>query len=56
MRDVARVANDDQAAGAGVDYVVETLAQRAAWSDYIQGPEKPGILPFCQLMKLIPWR
>jgi len=54
--DVAWVADDDQATGAGVDYVVETLAQRPAGSDYIQGPQKPGILSFCQLVKLIPWR
>ena len=32
-------AYDDQTAGAGVDYVVETLAQRTARSDDVQGPQ-----------------
>ena len=48
------VADDDQAAGARVDDVVDSLAQRAAGSDDVQGPEKPGILSFGQLVKLIP--
>ena len=56
MGDVAGVADDDQAAGAGVDDVVDPLAQGAARRDDVEGPEEPGILPFRQLVKLIPWR
>jgi hypothetical protein len=46
VRNVTWITDDDQAAGAGVDDIVETLAQRPTGSDYIQGPEKPGILSF----------
>ena len=33
------VADDDQAAGAGVDDVVDALAQRAARRDHVEGPQ-----------------
>jgi hypothetical protein len=37
--DVVELADDDQAAGARVDDVVDTLAQSAARSDYVKGSE-----------------
>ena len=54
MGDVAGVADDDQATGAGVDDVVDALAQGATRRDDVQGPQEPGILTFRQLVKLIP--
>ena len=54
MGDVVGVADDDQAAGPRVDDVVDPLAQRAAGGDDVECSEKPGILPFRQLVKLIP--
>ncbi len=46
MGNVARVADDNQPAGARMDDVVNTLAQGTAWSDNVQGPQQPGILTF----------
>ena len=46
MGDLVELADDDQPAGAGVDDVVDALAQGTAGGDDIQGPEKPGILTF----------
>jgi hypothetical protein len=37
--DVVELADDDQAAGTGVDDVVDTLAQSAARGDYVKGSE-----------------
>ena len=39
MGDVVGVADDDQAAGAGVDDVVDPLAQGAAGRDHVEGPQ-----------------
>ena len=55
VRDVVGIADDDQAAGAGMDDVVDALAQGAARRDDVKRSEKPGILTFRQLVKLIPW-
>ena len=37
-----------------VDDVVDSLAQRAARCDDVEGPQQPGVLPFRKLLKLIP--
>src|SRR3954454_21415019 len=52
VRDVSRIADDDQTAGARVDDVVETLPERPPGRDDVQCSEKPGILTFRQLVKL----
>jgi hypothetical protein len=44
--DVVEIADNQQAAGPRVDDVVDSLSQRAAWSDYVECPEEPGILAF----------
>ena len=48
--DVLRVSDDDQAAGARVDDVVDSLAQRSTGSDDVEGPQKPRILSRLQLL------
>ena len=46
--------DDDEGAGPGVDDVVDSLTQGAARRDDVEGPQKPGVLTFRQLLKLIP--
>ena len=54
MGDIARLGDDDEGAGPGVDDVVDSLPQGAARGDDVEGPQKPGVLTFRQLLKLIP--
>ena len=43
------VADDDQAAGAGVDDVVDALAHRGARRDHLERLDEPGLLPRFEL-------
>jgi len=54
VRDVVKVGDDKQAARAGVDDVVDSLAEGTARGDYVQRSKKAGILTFGKLMELIP--
>jgi hypothetical protein len=53
-RELVRIADDDQAAGAGVDDVVDPLAHGRAGGDHLQCLDKPGLLPRFELIELFP--
>ena len=53
-RDLVGLGDQDQAAGARVDDVVDPLAQRSAGRDHVERPQEPGILTRLQLVQLIP--
>ena len=44
------VADDDQAAGARVDDVVDALAQQRAGRDHLERLHQPGLLPCVELI------
>ena len=48
------VADHDQAAGAGVDDVVDPLAHRGAGCDHLERLDEPGLLPRFELDELFP--
>ena len=50
----AQAADDDQAAGARVDDVVDALAKRRAGRHHLQRLYEPGLLATFELSELIP--
>ena len=48
------IADDDQAAGARVDDVVDALADRRAGRDHLQRLDESGLLPRFELSELLP--
>ena len=57
--ELVRVADDDQTAGAGVEDVVDPLAQRGAGGDHLQRLDEPGLLARSEISsRLFPgtWR
>jgi hypothetical protein len=53
-RQLVGVADDEQAAGARVDDVVDALADRRAGRDHLQRLDQPGLLPRLELIELFP--
>ena len=53
-RELVGIADDDQAAGAGMDDVVDPLADRGAGRDHLQRLDQPGLLPRFELIELFP--
>ena len=53
-RELLRVANDDEAAGLGVDDVVDPLTERRAGSNHLQRLYEPGLLACFELSELFP--
>ena len=52
--ELLRIADDDEATSAGVEDVVEALAQCRAGGDHLQGLHEPGLLAAFELGELIP--
>jgi hypothetical protein len=53
-RELIRVADDDQAAGARVDDIVDPLANRRTWRHHLERLDKSGLLPRFELNELFP--